>query len=955
MLRFVSLCMGFLVNFLSCAWQVEAFGWQAQSPGEGVATKKIPVIRDTWLSSVEQERLGSNGGASRLKLKSYQEMSIVDFDSSGLKGRVIERAFLHVNVADKKPLLRISTSSVSAEWSEGNATGYGQEDGASTFQMRKYPDVPWSYPGSDLTSVILGSGSSWWNSYEPSKVDQKGWQSIEVSRDVIGARVAGLSDGILVFDDVGSEWKRTGDKFEVFPFPNRYFFSRQQNASVAPYFTFELGVEDRLAPKIPSNLVAAGQDLPSGEAMVEWTTPADQGPAGTLGFEVTLDGKRVPLYLVPKAAQPGEKVQMHLRDLNLDPTQTVELSVAAIDRAGNVGPAAKIRVSLSNMKSWSPKRAYTVRQPSQTNATGDDVALQWPHIGNAEYALIDELDKVNLITGTLIPHKENRYWVENHLWSAKRGEITLAGAKKEWIALQLVVRDSAVTNMTATLTLQDSKKIIPIAVGRYAPIVQGDGLFGDPIVPLARWGNGEGFENKNAKFVCFHLELYLPDDLPAGLHQGKLSLRLNQTAIELKTQLQLWDLEIPNELSFLPEMNCYGLPKNELDYYRLAHRHRTVLNRLPYYHNGRVSDGCAPKLNGNKMDWAQWDERFSPLLTGKAFADLERGGVPIECFYLPLFENWPIPIEPNYTESYWADVALSEAYRAQFEAASNEIASHIKAKKWDKTLFHFYLNGKNNFKERGWSRSTCPWILDEPAHYQDFDALRWFGQAFQNGSIGAGANNVVFRTDVSRPEWQREVLDGLVGYAVVSSAVRRYPRHVLDRARKNMEKVIEYGTSNRLDQPNIQPEAWCVDAWSLGLNGVLPWQTIGNLESWKNGDELSLFYPDPQSETAQPIPSVRLKAYRRGQQDIEYLELLRSRLGVPHWMLRDWLRKTIDLKSEREGTGVQGGEDAGRVRFQDLSAEDFAALRRFIAQSYQEQPEAAGNVRRKEKTRQPNS
>ncbi len=946
MFRFVSLCMGLLVHFFLFGWQVEAFGWQDASPRQGATTTKIPVNRDTWISSVEQERLGSNGGASRLKLKSYQEMSIVDFDSSALKGRVIERAFLHLHVADKKPLLRISTSSVSAEWVEGNATGYGQEDGASTFQMRKFPDVPWSYPGSDVTSVILGSGNSWWNSSEPSKMDENGWQSIEVSRDVVGARVAGLSDGILVFDDVGSEWKRTGDKFEIFSFPNRYFFSRQQNKSVAPYFTFELGAEDRLAPKIPTDLVADSRDLPSGEVMVQWTTPADEGPAGTLGFVVNLDGKRVPFYLVPKGDQPGNKVQMHVRDLGLAPTQKHDISVAAIDRAGNVGPVAKLRVSVSDLKSWSPKRAYSLRQAAPADASGNEVSLQWPRIGNAEYAVIDELDKVNLTTGALIPNKENRYWVENHLWSAKRGEIKLAGAKKEWIALQLVVRDSEVTNLTATLTLPDSKKMIPIAVGRYAPIVQGDGLFGDPIVPVARWGNGEGFENKKAKFACFHLEMHLPADLPAGLHQGKLSLRLNQTAIELTTKLQLWDLEIPNELSFLPEMNSYGLPQNEMDYYRLAHRHRTVLNRLPYHHNGRVSDGCAPKLKGNKMDWAQWDERFSPLLTGEAFADLERGGVPIECFYLPLFENWPIPIEPNYTESYWAEEALSDAYREQFEAASSEIAAHIQSKNWDKTLFHFYLNGKNNFKERGWSRSTCPWILDEPAHYQDFDALRWFGQAFQKGSSGVGAKNVLFRTDVSRPEWQREVLDGLVGYAVVSSAVRRYPRHVLDRARKNNEKVIEYGTSNRLDQPNIQPEAWCVDAWSLGLNGVLPWQTIGNLESWKSGDELSLFYPDPQSEAAQPIPSVRLKAYRRGQQNIEYLELLRSRLGVPHWMLRNWLRETIDLKSEREGTGVQGAEDAGRIRFQDLSAEDFAALRRFIAQAYQEQPAAAGNVSR---------
>ena len=93
-------------------------------------------------------------------------------------------------------------------------------------------------------------------------------------------------------------------------------------------------------------------------------------------------------------------------------------------------------------------------------------------------------------------------------------------------------------------------------------------------------------------------------------------------------------------------MNCYGLPDNERDYYRLAHEHRTFLNKVPYHHSGDVDPGCAPAWDGKRLDWAAWDKRFGPYFDGSAFADLPRKGVPLEGFYLPLFENWPTPPGP---------------------------------------------------------------------------------------------------------------------------------------------------------------------------------------------------------------------------------------------------------------------------------------------------------------------
>jgi hypothetical protein len=157
----------------------------------------------------------------------------------------------------------------------------------------------------------------------------------------------------------------------------------------------------------------------------------------------------------------------------------------------------------------------------------------------------------------------------------------------------------------------------------------------------------------------------------------------------------------------------------------------------------------------------------------------------------------------------------------------------------------------------------------------------------------------------------------------------------LDRAKRNNELVVEYGTSNRLDQSNLQPLAWCIDSWTLGINGVLPWQTIGNQNSWAQGDELSLFYPGVETDDPTPIPSIRLKSYRRGQQDVEYLELLRQKLNLPRWAIADWVRGTLPWQVRREGTGVQGAEDAGRVQYGRLSPRDFWMLRKVIASELQ--------------------
>ena len=287
----------------------------AVPPPTGEAVK-LPVTRDTWFSNVGVEADGNNGGADKLKLKSNQEMSLIDVDPAALKGRVIRGATLHLHLAGEPVLHRVTVGTFGAEWVEGTSSNYAPQKGSSCHKWRQYPDVPWTVPGSDLCSVMLGQGGTTWRMADAFPPDAGGWQKVAVDPSVVAARVAGVSYGFLLFDDTGSEWKRDGDKFTLLHMPNRFVHSREAGPARAPYLTVYLGAEDKAPPAAPTNLRGEAADLPAGEAWLSWVTPKDEGPAGTVGFFVSIDGKEVPRYLIPLAGAVGDHVRMHLRDLS---------------------------------------------------------------------------------------------------------------------------------------------------------------------------------------------------------------------------------------------------------------------------------------------------------------------------------------------------------------------------------------------------------------------------------------------------------------------------------------------------------------------------------------------------------------------------------------------------------------------------------------------------------------
>ena len=875
----------------------------------------FPVTRDSWLSSVDKEKYSGNGGSSRLKLKGQQEYILLDFDLSRLKGKVVTGALLHVRTVKprKYPFMRVGVSTLASEWIEGNSKRYSSQSGSSCFAQASYQRRNWAYPGSTLMDVCFGRGHTIWKFADASVPDDSGWQSIAVDPDVVAARIAGLSKGFVIYDEVGSTWSCKQGRFDFHHFPNRFCFSRESGKN-APWLEVYVEGNDSLPPDPVTAIKNDNKELPPGEALLSWETPADNGGGGTLGFQASYKinekEKDIPRYLIPMASNPGETVKMYLQDLSFEPGEELELIIKPVDNAGNTGKPFRRKIKLS---SNFDRLDCDIKQldPFPLNE-------KLPVAGNVKVGVVDSLDKINPVTGDMIPERKNGYRGGNHIFSAKQKLVRLQAAKNEYVSFQLNLSGKAEKIFVNYGFAQNPDLTTELFQFAYVDVKGSAGKkpLPDPLVPVdgsisipSKAGKLFIDEQTNASLIC---ELYVPHHAEPGKHHGKLAVTVGRERQVFDVKLTVWDFTLPNKLSFVPEMNAYGgfSPYKTHEYYRLAHKHRTCLNLLPYGWSGKPA--FAPEVKNGEYDWTIWDQKIGPLLDGSAFGDLPRKGEPVDVFYLPFNENWPVGIGRHYTPSYWADEAFSSQYVKELKDSFASFKKHFEEKKWYDTIFQFYLNNKIYYKNK-YKKSTAPWIFDEPVNTQDFRALRWYGKLWNSAlALCPGKAKMWFRADISYTQFQRDILKGVTAVEYIGGDNSQKTRMKKD------EKILwggsyffEYGNVNKIEKSNLQPAVWCISAWTRGADGVLPWQTIGKKGSWKTAYQHALFYPDPEGVK----PSIRLKSFRRGQQDVEYLTLFGKVFKVPRFAVTEWLEKSLRLKNRFLETAQCY---SGTIRFQKI-------------------------------------
>ncbi len=710
---------------------------------------KISVTRDTGLGAEGGEAEINNGGGSRFKLKSRKEYALIDIDAAALKGKIVTGALLHLHTTTpNEPALRVSVSTVATSWVEGTADNAPQQ-GSACYASPALGKGNWAYPGSAYMDAVMGRGNTIWKFADATPPDDKGWQVVAVDPDVVAARAAGLSHGFALNDDVGCTWSHDAGKFTYNLYPNRYFNSHEQK-QYAPYLEVWVGGEDHQAPEPVKGVSVKTEGFPAGEALVTWKTPADRGGGRTLGFNVSYTvGERtaeMPRYLVPMAGEPGQEVRMHIQDLGLAAGELVGVAISPVDSAGNVGEAFEEKIKVSAIPAVFPFDKADI----EPFAPSTDL----PEVGGLKVAVLDMLDKVEAHSGRMLPEHPAGYKGGNHLWSAKQKLIRLQAARNEAVCFQVNLEGKS-DGVTAKLTFADGS--LKPAVNRFDYVeVSGGGRGGrrarasapasaptsapasaavasmpDVVVPLRgplpipAKDDPQAAGQSNASLLC---EIYVPHEAQPGVKKGTLTLTSAGESLDLAVELTVWDFTLPNKLSFVAEMNDYGAAgptPQTIGYYKLAHEHRTCLTRLYYHWNGRVD--YEPTVKDEKVDWTSWAKQFGPLFDGTAFKDLPRSGEPLDLFYLPFNENWPLDYYKYYQKAYWPEYAFPQEYKTKMQEAFVGFAKMADAKRWHDTAFWFFLNGKVYNKQQGWERAISTWVMDEPRDLQDFWALRWYG------------------------------------------------------------------------------------------------------------------------------------------------------------------------------------------------------------------------------------
>lgn len=934
---------------------------------------RCDCTKDTVISSASVNEMDGNGGKSeRMKMKIYQEFGIFDFDVSKLKGRNIEGVTLFLAPAGGEihgkgrgtDLRWFTVSTIGTPWVEGEGTSYAKDDKGkgATFNEASYKTRPWcalpdgkpAFAGSKLYDVTLGNGNS--IRCDVDGGDPKdGYFAIPVDKKLIQALVSQTAHGLLVMD--GS----TG--------VDRNCTVYTKDSRKPPYLVVTLaagadGAGDTQPPAPPSNITvtAAPQftQVDFGAAIVSLKIPDD-----CFALKAKLNGVELPQWMLafprkvgryqhpagtfvkPAPTQPTEELLLDF----LPSDAEAKLEFACVDAAGNVSPY----VSASGKASLSAKAATPKLPASEWKPEGGDA----PTLGKLKVWAAPENAKIDPLTGKVL-YEEGMETVanKNSVWDAKTKTVHLSMARGEIASFQLIFErtDEDPCNVSIGLNLDPAVTTVRFWQPWYVKV--GDVWQSEYALPSPTISAGTAPlfrpDNKipNQRFSAVTVDLWTGD---AGGKTGMIALKLGEASLALNFKCKAYNAVIPPELNFVPEFNCYSGPGDAgtpqfLDSHRLAHYHRTAINRVNHSHGGNFSSDLTPPAakDGRVADWTAYDKNVGPLLDGSAFADNPRKNVPVPILYLPMFEGYPSNFKKNYNPGVVAkgkdwkaihdiyakpvEQCFPDSYRQAFINCSEDFAKHVAAKGWTKTRLQCFQNNKHQYARDGWTGTG--WMMDEPNEYFDWRALNYYAALFAEGVNRSGQNlpNMVYRADVSRPMWQGNCSDGVMTELYTGGDLFSAGYLCRSTRRRGPMRFVAYGGANAQDRANHESTAWCLKSYVHEADGVVPWQSLGGDDAFDkgdgNGDNGNALIVDGRKRfQLGAVASYRVHAFRSGAQLCELLRLLEIKNGWTRAHSAVLVQQKIPLGTEFKQSFA---DDAAAVTFKGLNADRFVELKEAI-------------------------
>jgi hypothetical protein len=829
--------------------------------------ERLPVTKDVWVSAHPDELDTSMGKTTQLKLKGNTEVALLDFDGSGLRGKHAVRAELWMHdvleaAEREKQRLRVDPARPDCL----------HKIGVSTIA------TPWE-EGSQTES------------YQP---------------DPVGATYRNAGPG--------RPWSYSGSQLWAVIFGNGNSLHCHAERQYQGDGWWKVEVDPRLVDQVIYG-------VSHGLVVEDESSPAN-------GF------------------MPNNYV--HSRESGgFAPYLLVEVSPgvpAPLPRPAAESPVPEpppLSVSL-------PAGPF---HPAEGDPPANDSMLVWA---------FPEVTKVDPVSGEAMFEPQSDMRRANAVWDGADHRVRIAAARGEIAAFQLAIerKGEPLRNVRVEIDeLRGERGTIPASAVRtyrmwYVPA--GGRWQEEYAIPLSGGFDIPASDNAingsqtqacaTQRVQAVYVDVVVPPEAPEGRYGGTARVTAGGAApLEVAVEVQVYPVTIPAEINFNAELNAYEPPGGEAgsDYFyaahRLAHYHRCTINVLGYSQTGRITNGYAPAIAGggagvHTTEWRDFDRIMGPLLDGSAFRDNPRASVPVKTFYLPLSEHWPLSFWNYYPfqgdprqeadmarhalEAPPVDGAFAAEYTAGWERVAREFGEHLSAKGWSRTDFQCYFNDKPTY-------GGTWWTLDEPMGRDDWLALRFWAGLFKEATRDLKLPNLRFRGDISRPWWQYHMLDGRMDTIYYNSEIFGLPEFARDFNRRIPDPHV-YGAANDVAESDHQTAAWCLKAYALGLNGVLPWQSLGDAEALRKPDQTALIVPGDLAGHHGPVASLRVLALRRGAQDVELLRLLAQK--------RDWTAEQVGvLVASRVPLGSEFSQhfqdEAAALGFGDLSAEGFVEVK----------------------------
>ncbi len=908
-------------------------------------TVRLPVTTDVGICAHPREVHYNTGANTRIRVKGNEHYYLFTVDAGKLKNKGIASARLHLKLT-KGGFHKLALATVPGEWVEG--IGRNQTvKGATCFTHRRYPDLPWTPAGGTFTAATFNNPRMLWKPVSFQK-GKDGWVSIEIPPVMLRAMRAGLVSGLALAGETG----QTRENHDI--------YTREQNAS-APYVTVALGprqgrAADRRhpprvdpAPRFADPNHGAIRVDPTFESAAATRNHPDVWAHRIEVFDVKEPDKAI------RSAVTFHDRPVFLARLPAGRRLSVRVTSFAGSHARYVSRMASVQSTVQPM-------------PSPVELVG---GMSDQRVSRGETGWVIETHPIDsLVSPSAKPGVKNGGWmrrpsVPRGCWFARQVVLHPPKGKADRVRVSVaqidgegLIADDLHVELSRAWSVPSAKRPVPEVL---VPL-KADETFAIP------WKSNQVKGQRNQTLV---LDAWIPRNArPGGRHfeitvsaDGKTvlthTLRFNVSAVQLSDTFEV-----------AGDMNTYSSPAGamgvrpsdanaflamERKYYRLAHAHRMTLSVLPYNQAGEIHWRAAPELKRSVggihavADWATWDDRYGPLLSGEAFSK-KTGyvgpavGRPIRHLYLPLHENWPAPLAESFKPwspptdykdfLLWTaklppvEKCMSRQAKLSYQQVLGQFAAHLSAKGWDRTRYQVYLNNKHYFRRPRSNgrpgRGVSLWLLDEPMHADDFRALAMFGKWTRERWKGDARPPVTidFRIDISRPAQQRDWLDGVVDLNVCANQLYEQRDLVTRRRVLFGERYWNYRMPPSFGSSNVGWSLWPIKSLCWGAVGTLPWQTIASDGDLRKADATALMYPGRKFGLGGPIPSLRMKAWREGLQLAQLLHTLQTRAGWTLTQLRMFVGWAGELKGYRAGRDPDAesaivtfrGAKRGRIR-----------------------------------------